>query len=132
MTLQNSSTAGNSHALQWTHVGRARVERTAVMSDQPPRSAFELAMERLRQKDARDGVDLQPRTDAQKAAIAEIRSLYDAKIAQAEVMHRSAAVGILDEAARIRLDEDYQRDRARLQSERDARIDKIRRGDGGR
>jgi hypothetical protein len=87
-------------------------------------------MERLRQKDVRDGVDHQPRTDEQKAAIADIRSLYDAKIAQAEVLHRSAVVGILDEDARIRADEEYQRDRARLQAERDARIEKIR-GDSG-
>jgi LPS O-antigen subunit length determinant protein (WzzB/FepE family) len=87
-------------------------------------------MERLRQKDVRDGVDHPPRTDEQKAAIADIRSLYDAKIAQAEVMHRSAVVGILDEDARVRVDEEYQRDRARLQAERDARIEKIR-GSGG-
>jgi hypothetical protein len=100
------------------------------MADGSPRSAYEIAMERLRQKDVRDGVDHQPRTDEQKAAIADIRSLYDAKIAQAEVMHRSAVVGILDEDARIRADEEYQRDRARLQAERDARIDKIR-GDSG-
>jgi hypothetical protein len=100
------------------------------MSDGSPRSAYEIAMERLRQKDVRDGVDHQPRTDEQKAAIADIRSLYDAKIAQAEVMHRSAVVGILDEDARIRLDEEYQRDRARLQAERDARIEKVR-GSGG-
>ena len=99
------------------------------MSDQAPRSAFEIAMERLRQKDAQDGVDHQPRTDEQKAAIAEVRSLYDAKIAQAEVLYRSA-VCILDETARTRLDEEYQRDRARLQSDRDARVEKIRRGDG--
>ena len=100
------------------------------MSDGSPRSAYEIAMERLRQKDVRDGVDHQPRTDEQKAAIADIRSQYDAKIAQAEVMHRSAVVGILDEDARIRLDEEYQRDRARLQAERDARIEKVR-GSGG-
>lgn len=100
------------------------------MTDGSPRSAYKIAMERLRQKDVRDGVDHQPRTDEQKAAIADIRSLYDAKIAQAEVMHRSAVVGILDEDARIRVDEEYQRDRARLQAERDARIEKVR-GESG-
>jgi len=102
------------------------------MSDQAPRSAFEIAMERLRQKDVQDGVDRQPRTDEQKAAIAEVHSFYDAKIAQAEVLYRSAAVSILDETARARLDEEYQRDRARLQSDRDAKVEKIRRGDAGR
>ena len=102
------------------------------MADQSPRSAFDLAMERLRQKDVQDGVEHQPRTDEQKAAIAEVRSLYDAKIAQADVMYRSAVVSILDETARARLDEEYQRDRARLQSDRDAKVEKIRGGDSGR
>jgi hypothetical protein len=99
------------------------------MSDQAPRSAYEIAMERLRQKDAESGVDQQPRTAEQKSAIAEVRSLYYAKIAQVEVLHRAAVAGILDEAGRARLDEEYQRDRARLQSERDARVEKIRRGE---
>jgi hypothetical protein len=101
------------------------------MSDQGPRSAYELAMERLRARDAQDGVDRRPPTDEQKAAIAEVRSLYEAKIAQTEVMYRSAVAGILDEAARARLDEEYRRDRSRLQSERDARVEKIRRGEAG-
>jgi hypothetical protein len=99
------------------------------MSDQSPRSAFEIAMDRLRQKDARDGVQQRPRTEEQKAAIAEVRSVYDAKLAQAEVMHRSALAGILDPAARATLDEEYQRDRQRLQAERDAKIDRIRSGE---
>jgi hypothetical protein len=97
------------------------------MPDQSPRSAFEIAMDRLRQKDAQDGVEHRPRTEEQKAAIAEARSFYDAKLAQAEVMHQSALVGLLDPEARARLNEEYQRDRQRLQSERDARIDRIRR-----
>jgi hypothetical protein len=99
------------------------------MSEQSPRSAVEIAMDRLRQKDAQDGVQQRPRTDEQKAAIAEIRSIYDAKLAQAEVMHRSALAGILEPAARATLDEGYQRDRQRIQSERDAKIDRIRSGE---
>jgi len=44
-------------------------------------------------------------------------------------MHRSAIAGILDPEARAKLDEEYQRDRERLQSERDAKIDRIRGGE---
>jgi hypothetical protein len=99
------------------------------MPDQAPRTALEIAMDRLRQKDAQDGVELRPRTDEQKAAIGEVRSIYDARLAQTEVMHRSAIVGTADPAARAKLDEEYQRDRERLQSERDAKIDRIRRGE---
>ena len=96
------------------------------MSDQGPKTAYEIAMERLRQKDAEDGVEQRPRTDEQKTAIAEVRSLYEAKLAQAEVMHKSALPGIADPAARATLEEHYQRDRARLISERDAKIENIR------
>jgi Spy/CpxP family protein refolding chaperone len=96
------------------------------MSDQGPRSSIEIAMDRLRQKDVRDGVEQRPRTDEQKAAIAEVRSICDAKLAQTEVMYRSAIAGILDPDGRAKLDEEYQRDRERLQSERDAKIDRIR------
>ena len=42
-----------------------------AMSDDAPKSAFELAMQRLRQKDKETDVDARPLTDAQKAAIAE-------------------------------------------------------------
>ena len=96
------------------------------MSDNGPKTAYEIAMERLRQKDAADGVEERPRTDEQKAAIAEVRSVYEAKLAQAEVMHKSALPGIVDPAARATLEEHYQRDRARLISERDAKIEHIR------
>jgi hypothetical protein len=99
------------------------------MSDQSPRSAFEIAMDRLRQKDAQDGVEHRPRTEEQKAAITEVHRVYDAKLAQADVMHRSTVAGIFDAAARAALDEEYQRDRERLVSERDAKIDRIRSGE---
>jgi hypothetical protein len=98
------------------------------MSDHSPRSAFEIAMDRLRQKDAQDGVEPPSRTDEQRAAITEVRSVYDAKLAQAEVMHRSAVAGVFDPDVRAKLDEEYQRDRARFVSERDAKIDRIRSG----
>jgi hypothetical protein len=96
------------------------------MSDQGPRSAFEIAMDRLRQKDALDGVEHRPRTEEQKMAISEVRSVYDSKLAQVEVMHKSALAGNVDSAERAVLEEQYQRDRARLISERDAKIERIR------
>lgn len=99
------------------------------MADEAPRSAFEIAMDRLRQKDAQDGVEHRPRTEEQKAAIAEARSFYDAKLAQAEVMHQSALTSLLDPEARAKVNAEYQRDRERLQSERDAKIDRLRRNE---
>ncbi len=51
------------------------------MTEGAPKSAYELAMERLRRKDAEEGVERAPVTDAQKAAIAEIRNFYEARLA---------------------------------------------------
>ena len=101
------------------------------MSDQTPKSAFEIAMERLRQKDVQDGVERRPPTDQQKAAIAEVRSVYNAKLAQEDVMHRSVLSRTFDPEARAALQEEYRRGRERLISERDAKIDRIRSGEAG-
>ncbi len=94
----------------------------------PLKSAIELAMERLRQKDADAGVESRPLSDAQKAAIAEARNVYEAKIAELEVMHRSKLAAIADPAARDALEQEYRRDRERLNGERDSKIEKLRRG----
>ena len=66
------------------------------MSDDAPKSAYELAMARLRKKDAEAGEAETPLSDAQKAAIAEARSLYAAKKAQAEIMHAASRASAYD------------------------------------
>jgi hypothetical protein len=96
--------------------------------DKPMKSAYELAMERLRKKDEEAGIESKPVTDAQKAAIAEIRNFYEAKMAEQEVLHQSALKKTLEPEARAALDAQYRRDRERLASERDNKIEKIRRG----
>ena len=98
------------------------------MSDQGPRSALDIAMERLRQKDAQEGVERRPPTAEQKAAIAEVRNFYDARLAQDEVLHKSAMAKTFEPEARNALQEGYVRDRQRLTGERDHKIEKIRRG----
>ena len=99
------------------------------MADEKPlKSAYELAMERLRKSDADAGVESRTVTDAQKAAIAEVRNFYDAKLAEQQVLHQSTLRKMVDLAAREALEADYRRDRERLSSERDAKIEKIRRG----
>lgn len=92
------------------------------------KSSFELAMERLRQKDAEAGITTRTLTDAEKAQIAEIRNFYEAKIAEAQVMHQSRLQHALDPAVRDALDQEWRADRERLASERDSRVEKIRNG----
>jgi hypothetical protein len=96
-----------------------------VMSD-APKSAFELAMEKLKKKDAESGVEAQVLTDAQRASIADAKSLYEARVAERRIMHRSATVAVFDPAELQERDAELRRDLERFASERDAKIQKIR------
>jgi len=91
-----------------------------------PKSAYELAMERLRKKDAEAGVVEQKLTDAQKAAIAEARSIYEARVAERQILHRETILVTLDPAARDVLDQEYRRDLERFAYDRDSKIKRIR------
>ena len=97
-----------------------------------PKSSFELAMERLRKKDAEEGVTTRPMTAQQKSAIAELRSFYDSKIAEQEILQESAMKHLLqaDPAEREEISRRFRRERERLASERDAKVEKIRQGEG--
>src|SRR5436190_11957883 len=96
------------------------------MAGEEPKSALELVMERLRKKDAEAGVEEQKLTDAQKAAIAEARSVYEARVAERQILHRSSVVRTLDPQERDTLDEQYRRDLDRFATDRDSKIKKIR------
>ena len=99
-----------------------------MADERPLKSSLELAMERLAKKDADAGVETRTVTDAQKAAIAEARNFYDAKMAEQEVLHQSTMRATFDPAIRETLADAYRRDRERLASERDHKIENIRRG----
>jgi hypothetical protein len=98
-----------------------------VSDDKSLKSSFELAMERLRKKDAEAGINERFVTDAQKTAIAEVRNFYEAKLAEAEVLHQSKMRASMDLEERAALAQQYHRDCERLTSERDAKIEKLRR-----
>jgi hypothetical protein len=99
------------------------------MADEKPlKSAYELAMERLRKSDEAAGTQSTPLTDTQRAAIGEVRNFYEAKLAEQQVLHQSRLRTTLDPAERDTLDQEYRRDRERLSSERDNKIQKIRKG----
>ena len=94
------------------------------------KSSYELAMERLRKSDAEAGVERRPVTEAQKTAIAEVRNFYEAKLAEVEVLHQSRLRAMVDPAEREAREDEYRRDRDRLTTERDHKIEKIRSSDG--
>src|SRR5262245_21673162 len=95
------------------------------MSD-APKSAFELAMEKLKKKDAEAGVEAQVLTDTQRAAIAEAKSVYDARVAERRIMHQSSIAGVFDPTELQERETELRRDLDRFASDRDAKVQKIR------
>jgi hypothetical protein len=97
------------------------------MEDDAPKSALEIAMARLKQKDAESGEVETPLTDEQKAKIAEARQTASAKLAQEEILYKAALASTYDPAERATLQENYRRDVARITDDRDSKIAKIKR-----
>ena len=97
------------------------------MSDEAPKSAFELAMERLRQKDKDASTDDRPLTDEQKTAIAEVRQWHKAKVAEGEILHQAALKKASTHEEIERLNANRRTDEVRLANERDRKIAEIRR-----
>src|SRR5262245_21059238 len=96
------------------------------MSDEAPKSAYELAMERLRRKDAEQGIAERSVTDEQKAEIAEVKRVYEAKVAEAEILYKSTLVTTFEPEERLELAENHRRDLQRLKDERERKLAKIR------
>ena len=97
------------------------------MSDEEaPKSAYELILERLKQKDRADGVTQRVLSDEQKQRIAELRRVYEAKLAEREILHQSDRQKAGDLDALDQLEQNYRRDRERIASERDRKIDAVR------
>ena len=96
------------------------------MSDDAPKSAYELAMERLRKKDKDEGVEERALTLAQREAIAEARKVAEARLAESEILHASKMRGVLEPEAREALEMEYRRDRESIVSDRDRKIDDVR------
>jgi hypothetical protein len=100
-----------------------------MTEEQAPKSAYEIAMARLRAKDREAGIEERPVTEAQRARLAELRQIYDARLAEREILHRSERAKARDEESLTKLDEDYQRERERIQNERDRKLEEARRQD---
>lgn len=95
------------------------------MSD-APKSAIDIVMERLRKKDAEEGVEQRQLTDAQRAAIAEARNVYDAQVAERKIMHQSAIAGVFDPAELEEREGELRRDLDRFEREREEKVKRIR------
>ena len=102
-------------------------EATPAMNpDSAPKTAYELAMERLRKKDEDAGVSAQALTAAQREAIAEARRVAESKVAEAQIMHRSRALALGDPGERAAAEEALRRDIQRIREDCDRKVEKIR------
>lgn len=98
-----------------------------MSEDDAPKSALELAMARLRKRDAESGTEDRPLTAAQKAAITDVRQVYAAKRAQAEIMHKASLASARDVEGLARLHEEFARDTDRMSREVEEKVAAIRR-----
>ena len=97
-----------------------------MSEDDAPKSAYEIILERLKKKDREDGVEERPLTGEQKDRIAEVRRFYEARLAEREILHQSSRRKAADLEALDKLEEEYRRDRERIASERDRKVDEAR------
>jgi len=92
------------------------------------KSAYELAMERLRAAEPEAGP---PLTAEQKTALAEIDRVYQGRIAEREIFLKKLLADTLaddkrEEAEKIR--QQLVNEKARLEEEKEAEKEKVRRG----
>jgi hypothetical protein len=98
-----------------------------VAEDEAPKTAYELVLERLKHRDREQGIEERPLGDEQRARIAELRRVYEARLAEREILHRSALARAADDPeAADKLEEEYRRDRERIASERERKIEAVR------
>lgn len=98
------------------------------MSD-GPKSAYEIAMEKLRAQDKERGEKRgKSLSEAKKKQIAEVRRVFEAKLAEREILHRSDVIKAGGDDEKLHeLEKNYQTDRRRLEAGRDEKIQKLRR-----
>jgi len=103
------------------------------MSDEPLKSAYELAMERLSAQDREAGIDKpRPLTDEQKQQIARLRQEHRAKIAELEILLGNKRAEAGGDSQKLEEVEEHDRiDRERLESSLESAIQTAKKGRSG-
>ena len=93
--------------------------------DRAPRvkSAYELALERLDSEGVSRPESL---SEDQRIKVGELRRQAEAKLAELEILHRDRLRKLADPEARDKEEDDYVRERRRIEEQRDAKIAKTR------
>jgi hypothetical protein len=89
------------------------------------KSAYELALERLEQQ----GIE-RPREESlseeTREKVAEVRRQAEAKLAELEILHGNRLKGLYDPTKREEEEQDYVRERRRIEDDRERKITKLR------
>lgn len=93
------------------------------MSEDEPKSAVEIAMEKLR---ARGDFPQKLLTDEQKSDIAEIRNRFKARIAELEINQQDKMKKASSHEELESLQEEFVRERTRLNEKMEAEVRKVR------
>ena len=94
--------------------------------EEAPKSAYEIILERLQKKDREDGVEERTLTPEQKDRIGEVRRVYEARLAEREILYQASRRKAQDLETLDKVEQEYQRDRERITSERDRKLDEAR------
>ncbi len=92
------------------------------------KSAYELAMDRLRARDKEQGVDkTAPLTKKQKETIGELRQKAKAKLAELQILHhKESESAVADLEQLTKMEEQYETDRRRVESSLESAIARVR------
>jgi hypothetical protein len=91
----------------------------------PPKSSYELVMERLRAADPK-GEKKGPLTAKQKEAIAEARRVGASRLAEREILFHDAVKKIHDPAELEKAENEYRTDRRRIDEDCEREVERIR------
>jgi len=102
------------------------------MSD-APKSAWEIALEKLEKQDrARGEAGPASLSPAQKKSIAGIRARFQARMAEVEILHRSSQAKAAGDAEALeKLEEEFRIERRRIEDQREREVAKARGGGRG-
>ena len=93
-----------------------------------PKTAFELAMERLSAEDREAGTKETSLTPKQKEAIAEARRVASSRLAEREILFRDSMTKTPEPETREKAEAEYQIDRQRIHDDCERAIEAIRKG----
>jgi hypothetical protein len=101
-----------------------------MANDAPPKSAYELAMERLQAQDREAGIETRPLNDDQKKRIADLRQQAKAKIAEIEILRGKSIVEALGDPEKLaEINQHYEIDLQRIKSRVEDDVRRIREND---